>query len=238
MKTLHPFFYPILISFGLLHGACNSPIVGEGEIKKESRNIESFNRIVLNTSLHVTVIVSGRNSLEIVGQQNIIDNIITVNKGNTLMIRSKKGFSTRKPVEIVVTCNDLSALELNGSGKITVLNQFQTKKGIFTINGSGDIVAIVNAKELKSNINGSGDLHLSGNAEYHKLQINGSGDLHAENLKTNETRVTINGSGNAAVNATGQLDVKIVGSGDVEYVGNPVLEKNITGSGNIKNRMK
>ena len=55
-------------------------------------------------------------------------------------------------------------------------------------------------------------------------------------LESDEVRVSIAGSGDAAVNAQKSLDVSIAGSGDVSYVGNPAVKSSVAGSGSVSKR--
>lgn len=219
---------------GLLQTGCRRPIKGEGELIKESRVIESFSKLSLNIPAHVSILVTDSNSAVIVAQENIVEHIELKIKNNSLVIQSDRLLKTDKPIEILITCNRLEELEINGMGKIVILNSYRTQKANYTINGSGDIEAKVIAKDIKSKINGSGDLHLLGETQNHKIQINGSGDLKAEELISKNYDIHINGSGNANISVSEKLEVSIVGSGDITYSGDPAIESNVTGSGKIK----
>jgi hypothetical protein len=54
-------------------------------------------------------------------------------------------------------------------------------------------------------------------------------DLLSEN-----TKVTIAGSGDVEIFASKQLDVNISGAGDVKYKGNPSVNKSVAGAGDIR----
>ena len=74
----------------------------------------------------------------------------------------------------------------------------------------------------------------SGAVDRLSAQITGSGDLRADDLAAKHVRVTVTGSGDAAIRATEELDASVTGSGDVHYSGNPAqVRKNVTGSGDI-----
>lgn len=224
----------LIFFMGFLQTGCKRPIIGEGELIKESKDIEGFSKLSLNIPAHVSILVSDSNSAVIVAQENIVESIELKAKNRTLVIQSDRLLKSTKPIEILITCTRLEGLEINGSGKIVIINSYRTQRANYTINGSGDIEAKVIAKEIKSKINGSGDLHLFGQTQNHKIQINGSGDLKAKNLISNNCNITINGSGNADLSVLEKLDVSIVGSGDITYLGDPVIESNITGNGKIK----
>lgn len=234
MKATQHILFSLIFCMGLLQTGCKRPIIGEGELIKESMGIESFYKLSLNIPAHVSILVSDSNSAVIVAQENIVEHIELKVKNNSLVIQSDRLLKTDKPIEILITCTRLEGLEINGSGKIVIINPYRTQKANYTINGSGDIEAKVMAREIKSKINGSGDLLLLGEVENHKIQINGSGDLKAVELNSKNYDININGSGNADIAVSEKLDVSIVGSGDITYLGDPAIESNITGSGKIK----
>jgi hypothetical protein len=93
----------------------------------------------------------------------------------------------------------------------------------------------VNTNSLKSLISGSGNILLKGNASSHEIDITGSGDVDAPELRTEVTRVSISGAGDAKVYADRELDTNINGSGNVFYGGNPEkFSKQISGTGKIE----
>ncbi len=234
MKAVQHIALFIIICLGILQTGCQSPIIGEGALIKAPRTIGSFSKISLNLAAHVSIIVTDSNSAVIVGQENIVENIEFKINSKTLVIQSNRMYQTDKPIEILITCTQLEGLEINGAGKIVVINPYRTQKANYTINGSGDIEARVIAKDIKSKINGSGDLHLHGETQKHKIQINGSGDLKAIELISKNYEININGSGKADIAVSDKLNVAIVGSGDVTYLGDPIIESKITGRGKIK----
>ena len=222
----------------LLSSSCNSTVIGEGELRKESRKIGSFNKLALNINAHVSIIIADSNSIVLVAQANILENIELKSKGRSLLIHSKQSLKTDKPIEIIMTCSAPEALEINGAGEIEIINPYKIEKSTFIINGSGDIKARPHSQQIKSTINGSGDLELKGEAEDHKIQINGSGDLKASELIVQNYRIDINGSGKVFIHVESKLNVNIMGSGDVNYIGDPEINSKITGKGEINRANK
>ena len=72
MKTSKSLFLKLFLLIGLFHSSCQRPITGEGELIKESRNIKSFNNLILNIPAHVSIVVTDSNSLTLVAQENIV----------------------------------------------------------------------------------------------------------------------------------------------------------------------
>jgi hypothetical protein len=134
-----------------------------------------------------------------------------------------------------VSCQRLQSERLrirtSGTGKIRLdaidCNTLET-----SVSGSGNLqIDDIQAATVETGFSGSGDAVLSGTAQRHTVHIGGAGRLRAAGLETQETRVTISGSGNVLVNAGQSLEVNISGSGTVRYLGDPEISQRITGAG-------
>ena len=161
-------------------------------------------------------------------------------EGRTLVIKSKnKNWSDwgDKSGRILIRLKSsmLSKVSINGSGNFTMKNRNDSPDFEYTINGSGDLRAMVDAGSCKGTINGSGDVTIGGKSASFDCSINGSGDVKAFNLQAQAVDIHIAGSGDAEVHATESLNVKIAGSGDVKYKGDPKkLNQKVAGSGELK----
>lgn len=120
---------------------------------------------------------------------------------------------------------------INGSGSLTT--DFTFERGVFQINGSGDVDCGDFGEMLSVQINGSGDVD-AGNVQNHTvLQINGSGDITCGNFGE-MLSAQINGSGDISGGSAGTANLRIAGSGDININElTRALGANITGSGDI-----
>lgn len=167
------------------------------------------------------------------------DKIEFVQDGKTLTIKWKTNNMSWNDKSgrllIKLQSSSLSRVSINGSGEFIMKNANDNDSFEYSINGSGDLKAMINAKSCKGSINGSGNAFLGGTADFYSCSINGSGDVKAIGLKAKSVEVKISGSGDAEVQVTESLDIKISGSGDVRYQGDPKkIDQKISGSGSIK----
>ena len=58
--------------------------------------------------------------------------------------------------------------------------------------------------------------------------------IPASKLEAGRVKISIAGSGDAAVWARESLSVSVAGSGDVKYYGDPAVSRSVVGSGSIK----
>jgi len=213
-------------------------INGKGGTISETRYETGYTGISLAMSATVYYTQDSVYSLEITGQQNVIDRIVTEVEGSDLVIKLKKGvhLGAHDPVSVFITAPEVRSLNISGSGNLYAENLWEGDDLSVNISGSGDLsVSSLWANRFHANISGSGDIQvLNGQAGWEELKISGSGTIDVRNVSASEVYTTTSGSGDTYVQASSLLDVTISGSGNVWYLGTPVINTHISGSGNIR----
>lgn len=214
-------------------------VKGEGPDVKNNRTTGNFTEIALSIDAKVELYQDSVYSIELNGQQNVLDVITTSSNGTQLSIGLKRHTELRRhnPVTIRIHMPCLTGLDISGSGKIESLNNFNIANLRVNISGSGDIEMNGNIQGgLIANISGSGNMNFTGNgtcasADY---TISGSGNMNAEWLRADDADATISGSGEVKLYAVKQLNADISGSGNIYYRGNPSTNVKISGSGRLR----
>lgn len=213
------------------------PERGRGENITENRSAKDFSKISVSISGDVYISESNEFGVSVTAQKNLVDNIVTEVRDNTLYITNTRSFKTKEPVIIMVSLPVLSEIDLAGSANIVGNTPFTTNSLKTKLTGSGNITTDVSCTSFNCEITGSGNIKMSGDCINSKVAVNGSGNYNGYNFETDRTDVSITGSGNAEVNVTESLYATISGSGNVFYTGNgSAKESNITGSGNISKK--
>ena len=167
--------------------------------------------------MDVVVENQNKDTIEIVAQENLLPLIQTIIEGDSLTISTEKNYTTKEPMMIKIGKTDLKGVAVNGSGDVDLQ----------ACNEAGVSLAIA----------GSGDIKIKGATKKLNASIVGSGDINAENLVAENGNINISGSGDAAVQVTGELNANIIGSGDIVYHGEPAkISKSIIGSGDIRKK--
>lgn len=231
-------------------------IRGNGNTETIVRNVGDYDNIKIAGFFDTTLVKGKEGSIELIGEENILDNIeVYIDKG-TLTIKSKRFIelipSRKTPVLIKIPVKSIDGMSLSGSGTINSKIKLESPKFNTVLSGSGDIYAAIDATELNVTISGSGDVELDVNASEVDVTISGSGestlegstqsidvtiagsgDLHAFKLNSKIATIQISGSADASVNVSELLKVRIAGSGDVHYSGSPKVDSKIVGSGDL-----
>ena len=224
----------IIISFFFIQLiSCLTEIKGSGDIVQQSIPIASFTSIDLAIDANVTLVLGEQQSVEILAQQNIIENIKTRVKSNKWVIEFEKNVRSHDPIDIIIVIPEIKGISISGSGEVYSDDYFETDLLDLSISGSGVIDLITNTNQTDASISGSGDIYISGTTSEQSISISGSGNYYGFNFESINCDVSISGSGNCEIFVTSNLVVSISGSGNVYYTGNPVVNSSITGSGQV-----
>ena len=208
-------------------------VEGKGPVTEKTISLEEFSSFSVGSSADV-ILKKGKQSVVVIGQENIIDLLKTEVKNNEWKIDFKENVCLSKEFKIEITIPELDAVTIDGSGDVLSKSRFSASDVSISINGSGNVDLEFDAEHLETNINGSGDVDIKGSSNSHEINIAGSGDVDCADMETNSTDIKIMGSGDCKVHAKKDLKVKVMGSGDVLYKGDPELDSKIMGSGDVK----
>ena len=210
---------------------------GNGNVIQEDRSVGAFQSVEGNGFMNIYLTQGPTTSVRLEGESNVLKYIETRVEGGKLIVGTLHdiNLTTSHDLNVYVTLPKLTDVTLSGSGDIVGKNQLSSTDPIdVTLSGSGSATLDVDAPSVESTLNGSGKVTLQGQTKDLKVQIAGSADFFGNDLKSENAKVTIMGSGNAHVFSSVKLDVTIGGSGDVTYGGDPALSSNVYGSGSLK----
>jgi hypothetical protein len=226
--------------YSILFASCaHHVVIGSGKDASEDRTVGAFDNIDISTSLHaiITVNPAAKPSLTLSGYQNILNNIKTEVKDNTLRIYTEDDiqFSVNKKTEAIITVPSLSAVSLSGAPDANLHGNIAGKSFKLDISGAAEVVIdSVNASDFAADLSGAGLIEVKGgNVNHGEFDISGAGTIKAFGLLTNETVASVSGAGSCDVNAQQKLDAHISGVGKVRYKGHPVISSHTSGVGGV-----
>lgn len=215
--------------------ACEQ-VSGSGRVANETRNIGPFSRLEVAGSMDVYITKGAGGTAHLEAEDNILQFIELIEDGDKLRIRFRNNvnISTHKDVKITLATEQLTDVEVAGSGDIKINSHFGSDSPVsLSIAGSGDLEGGFSAPEIKVSIAGAGDVDLKGETRDLHVDIAGSGNCNASDVLSETANVNIAGSGNVKLHASRTLKAAIMGSGDVYYKGEPDMTVNKMGSGGV-----
>jgi Putative auto-transporter adhesin, head GIN domain len=212
-------------------------IKGSGNEITVTRTTSDYDEISTGGAFSVELVAGKEGAITMVGDDNLLELIITKVENNKLKIYIEKGtwFDSRgELIKITVPFEDISKVDFGGSGKITTKNPIKTSNLEVNLSGSGNAKIDASTSSLSAILSGSGNLNMKGSTNEISVKLSGSGGIDCSSLTSENATALISGSGNIDLNCSKSLIGKISGSGNIIYSGNPEsVEKKISGSGNI-----
>lgn len=214
-------------------------ITGNGNVKKETREVSDYTGVSLAGSMNVQMAYGNSNSITVEADENLLPFIETVVQGGKLLVKTKDKVSLKSKNKLVVyvTLTKVTDLTVSGSGNITGSGDFTNdSRTNLAVSGSGNINVGMNwFNETKITISGSGNVTLKGKSTNNiDASISGSGNIDCSDVACNDVFAKVMGSGNIKVYANKSIDAKVTGSGNIYYRGSATnLQLKSLGSGKI-----
>ena len=238
-------FIPIILIVILLAGCGNltntdtKVITPSDKIISENRSVSGFNAIEFSTLGKMNIIQGATESLNISGPDNLVPEIVTEVKGQTLIVRSKGDISVTNlnsgnMLTFTIVVKELTSLTTSGLGD-TQVDMLTTPSMAVTMSGAGQMqFNQFVADEFNLTLSGLGGISLTGETKHASVDLSGAGSVNAPDFKIQEANVTVSGLGGATVWVTDQLTGEISSSGSVNYFGSPKTSLNSSSLGSFK----
>lgn len=214
-------------------------IKGNGNIKKETREVSGFTGVSLSGNMNVQLAYGTSNSITVEGDENLLPYIKTKVEDGNLVVKSKDkvGLKSRNKLMVYVSLTKLTGLRVSGSGNISGTGDFNNDgKTNISVSGSGNINVGMNSfNETKIAVSGSGNVTLKGKSTNNiDATISGSGNIDCSDVTSNDVLAHVSGSGNIKVFANKSIDARVSGSGNIYYKGAAAnINLKSSGSGKI-----
>lgn len=212
-------------------------ITGNGNTKKETRNVSDFTSLYSHGAINVQIDYGNTGTIQLEGDENLLQYIETKVEDGKLVIKTTKNVNikSRSKITVYVSMTKINALEQSGSGNITGDGSFGNDgKTDIKVSGSGNVKLNSGSfKDISLYISGSGNIDIeNGSADNITAYVSGSGNIDCSNVVCDNVEAKISGSGNVKVNAKKNINASISGSGNIYYRGGDVnISTKIMGSG-------
>lgn len=184
----------------------NVTIVGSGNVITQNRSVGNFDAISINGVARVVIEQSGESSLTLIGEDNLLEVIVSQVRDGQLVVGPPDGvqFRANHEIEYRITVAELTAIDISGVMNAEAFD--------------------VDTEDLRVDVSGVSTLRISGNADRQDLTVSGVTTYDASDLQSRD--VSILGSGVMTVNlwVSDTLGGNVCGAGIVSYIGSPELQ--------------
>jgi len=219
MKSRTSVLVGCVIVMGLL-SACSingngKGVKGSGVVKTETRDVRGFRSIQLSSLGSVTVTQTGRESLTIQAEDNLLPLLESSVKDGVLYLATigDTNISPTETIRYEVEVRDLQGVNITGAGSVHAAN--------------------ISTRQMSVDLSGVGNVEISGSTETLNVALSGVGNFEGSEFLSEKATVDDSGVGHAIVNVSDQLDVTVSGIGSVEYIGSPVINQSVSGIGKV-----
>ena len=216
MKKLALLVSLMMVAAGCHHGARFVELTGSGKRELQKRTVAPFTSISAEGAFTIEVTCQKEQSLEVEGDDNLLDFVTADVSGNILRLKNTKNYSASEPIKFRISVPNLDGLSVSGGGHIEIKN--------------------LNNDKFEIDTNGAPNIVVSGKTKVIDVSENGAGKIDAQNLHASRGVVDTRGAGRVDVDVADQLDVTVQGPASVTYKGDPVVNKKIQGPGKVERR--
>lgn len=214
-----------------------SYIEGNKNRTTEIRDLDEFENIDITGNFNISLVQDSNHKAILECSSNIQDYIMSEVQGNTLYISVPENVLIKedKMVDLSIHFSSLTNVITKGKAKIKSKETIECDNLNIECIGSSNLNVQIKANKLAFNLPGASKIILNG--EVKNIDITSAGALQYDGYDCNvdSYHITMNGVGNAKVNALESLNVQINGAGNVYYKGAPnKVISNIGGIGRVK----
>ncbi len=226
---LQHIFLSFLFLFFFFSCSDNNCLKSKGEIKSETRLLNSFKKIEINDLFNIYLVNDSIEKIEIETNENILNNVLTNVEDSVLVLNNttKCRFlkENNKFPNLTIHIKYLNFIEINEACNIYTIDTLKINR--FLIRNIGNIgFADLNIEtnhfffELWET--STGKYFIKGKTTYFTTTSYGNSYIFADNFFSKYTSVKSNSTGDYYLNCTEKIVGEIKSSGDVFLFGNPI----------------
>lgn len=177
-------------------------VVGEGQLKTETRQVVNFTSVELNGGVRFTITVGPPTSVTVVAQENLLPITTTDVVNDKLIVGTTRGYTSSVGIVVTIATPVLASVSVNG--------------GV-----AGDVNNIA-TPDLAVDANGGANLTLHGTCTTLTLDVNGGATVDGSGLAAVDAVVDLNGGAQATITVSGRVTGGANAGATLNIQGNPV----------------
>ena len=168
--------------------------------------------------------------------EDVFDVLRVENSGNELYLAVERKSFDFDRINLYITFKKLEEVKIEGGITLNTEGFLDLNDLSMEVEGGAKIDLKLKADDLRIVARGGMLMRLSGVAKRMDAKLTGAGSLNAEELKTRDVAIFIEGVGTGSVYAERTLDARIEGVGKIVYTGKPRVTEYIDGLGSVKEK--
>ena len=209
-------------------------ISGSDDIASLEETFTGFDGIEVSHGFEVEIRQGDRFRIVIRVDEDLIDYVDVVKRGNTLNIGLEQGWRyqiNNVTMHAEVTMPRLNRLSLSGASEARVTGFESLEVFRVDMSGASSLKGDLMAGVAQFNVSGASRMTLRGTAGELILIASGASRVRLNEFRVTDTRVDASGASDVTVHASGRLDAEASGVSRITYLGSPRLGRIATSFG-------
>lgn len=229
----------LLFSVPLFAQRNGDGIVGSGNITDETRNVASYDRLLVDLTINVRIAEGAPGTVDVKGEDNVLPYVeIAVNNGELRVGLSRKAkYKDTKPVTVTIHRTALRSIQAKTACTITADVPVVSDQLTVSLNEACRLTADLDVQQLTVTLQAASSVTLRGKARTARFELDGASRVAAEQLRIAKADLTLNGASHATVDVSDNLSASADGVSKITYSGSPTIDAQRTaGLSTIKRR--
>jgi hypothetical protein len=225
---------PVVLLAGLLALCACGGLSGSGKVVTEARTVEAFSKVEIADGIRTTV-SAGERAVSVVADDNLVGEIVTEVKGDTLVIRLKTPVHHATQLNVDLNNDLITSINVSGGSRVRGLCTGATDPVILASGGSTVEFNQLEANSLTVDASGGSEVTLGGTVKTATLTISGGSHLTSPDLKAGKITVDASGGSVLSINASVTVDGKASGGAVVHVAGSSTVNVEASGGSTVTN---
>jgi len=208
--------------------------IGNVVVAIESRDVyEEFTEVSASEGIDVYVTQGEAFSIEVEGEENIIELIGTDIKNGKLKVHAIENIG-RATKRVNVSLPEITALYASSGADLVSKNTIRANKVSLDASSGGGIKVAVAAEEVQADASSGADIRLEGEATMLYADASSGADIKARDLEVRTCHADASSGADISVNVSGSLIADASSGADISYIGDANVEKKKSVSGSVR----
>lgn len=214
LKTLALFAFAVIFSLNV------------SAQKTENRNVKGFTSVDVAEGISVELTMDKKESVQVIADEDIIDNVVTELKGDALYIHIKgtnKIFRNKKVV-VKVSAIKINSLESSSGSSITSMNLIESDELKMSVSSGASLKISFKAPNASCDASSGASAKLKGAAKFFEADASSGSTISASEVKAAKVNADVSSGASIKVHAEEELVAEASSGGSINYSGSPKVK--------------
>ncbi|MFV0590539.1 MAG: head GIN domain-containing protein [Draconibacterium sp.] len=192
----------------------------------QNRKVRNFNAIKVSTGIDLYISMGNEESVKIVADDDIIDDIKTEVENGTLRIYMKQnnswfnwgGNTSRKAY---VTVKELVKLDASSGSDVETEDTLEGDELNVKVSSGADVKLSLHIKKFSIDTSSGSDARLSGKVKYLDVEASSGSDINARDLESAFCSAKASSGSDISLTVTEEIHARASSGADIVYYGSP-----------------